>query len=212
MLEIDHLGQALDDGRLADARFAQQHRVVLLPAAEDLDDAFDFVLAADDRIELAFAGQFGQVAAEAVQRRGLALAFLALFFLCLGFFAFHTCSQKVENLLPHFFQLQTQIHQHLGRYAVVLAKQAEQKMFRAYIIVIEVPRFLDGVFDDLLGPRGLGQLAHRDHVGAALDELFDFEPDLAQVDVEVFQDVGADAAAFLDQARAGCARCRCIRG
>ena len=82
LLRDDHLGQAFDDGGLADARFAQQHRVVLLPAAEDLDDAFDFVLAADDRIELALAGQFGQIAAEAVQRGGLALAFLALFFLC----------------------------------------------------------------------------------------------------------------------------------
>ena len=48
--------------------------------------------------------------------------------------------------------------------------------------------------------------------GPALDELLDLQADLAQVDVEVLQHVGGDAAAFLDQARAGCARCRCIRG
>ena len=106
----DHLGEAFDDGGLADAGFAEQYGVVLLPAAEDLDDALDFVLTADDRIELAFAGQFGQIAAEAVQRGGFALAFLALFFLCLGFFAFHTSSQKVKNLFPNFFQFQTEIH------------------------------------------------------------------------------------------------------
>ena len=47
----------------------------------------------------------------------------------------------------------------------------------------------------------LRQLAHGDHVGAALDELFDFEADLAQIDVEVLQHVGGDAAAFLDQAQ-----------
>jgi hypothetical protein len=35
----DLLGQALDDGRLADAGLAEQHRVVLGAAAEDLDDA-----------------------------------------------------------------------------------------------------------------------------------------------------------------------------
>ena len=75
----DHLGQALDDGRLADARFAQQNRVVLLPAAENLDDAFDFVLAADDRIELPLAGQFGQIAAEAVQGGVLLLPFWPCF-------------------------------------------------------------------------------------------------------------------------------------
>ena len=45
----------------------------------------------------------------------------------------------------------------------------------------------------------LRQLAHRDHVGAALDELFDFQADLAQIDVEVLQHVGRHAAAFLDQ-------------
>ncbi len=47
--------------------------------------------------------------------------------------------------------------------------------------------------------RRLGQLAHRDHVGAALHELFDFQPNLAQVDVEVFQNVGRNAAPLLDQ-------------
>ena len=40
----DHLGQALDDGRLADAGLAEQDRVVLGAAAEDLDDALDLVL------------------------------------------------------------------------------------------------------------------------------------------------------------------------
>jgi hypothetical protein len=88
----DHLGQALDDRGLADAGLTEENRVVLLAAAEDLDDAFDLVLTADDRVELALFGQFGQVAPEAVERRCLALALLSLLFLC-GFFCFHACSQ-----------------------------------------------------------------------------------------------------------------------
>ena len=40
----DFLGQALDDGRLADAGFAEQHRVVLGAAAQDLDDPLDLLL------------------------------------------------------------------------------------------------------------------------------------------------------------------------
>ena len=36
--------------------------------------------------------------------------------------------------------------------------------------------------------------------GPGLDDLLDLEADLAQVDVEVLQDVGGDAAALLDQA------------
>ena len=37
--------------------------------------------------------------------------------------------------------------------------------------------------------------------GPGLDDLLDFQADLAQVDVEVLEDVGGDAGAFLDQAQ-----------
>ena len=49
----DAQGEAFDDGRLADARLADEHGVVLRAAREDLNDAADFLVAADDRIELA---------------------------------------------------------------------------------------------------------------------------------------------------------------
>ena len=54
-------GQPLGDGGLADARLADQHGIVLRAAREDLDDAADFLVAADDRIELALGGPFDQV-------------------------------------------------------------------------------------------------------------------------------------------------------
>ena len=47
----DPLGEALDDGGLADAGLADQHRVVLGAAREHLDDAADLLVAADDRVE-----------------------------------------------------------------------------------------------------------------------------------------------------------------
>ena len=64
----DALGEALDDRRLADARLADQHRVVLGPAREDLDDPADLVVATDDRVELALPGERGQVAAVLLER------------------------------------------------------------------------------------------------------------------------------------------------
>ncbi len=73
-------------------------------------------------------------------------------------------------------------------------------MFRTYIIVVQVPRFFDGIFDNLFGPGGLGQFAHGDHVRAALDELLDLEANLAEVYVQILKDVRPDAAAFLDEA------------
>ena len=59
----DALGEALDDRGLADAGLADEDGVVLGAAGEDLDDAADLVVAADDRVELALAGELGQVAA-----------------------------------------------------------------------------------------------------------------------------------------------------
>ena len=64
----DALRQPLDDGRLADARLADQHRVVLGAAREHLDDAADLFVAADDRIELALTRELGQVAAVFFER------------------------------------------------------------------------------------------------------------------------------------------------
>ena len=63
----DAAGEALDDGGLAHAGLADEDRVVLGAAGEDLDDAADLVVAADDRVELALAGQLGEVAAVALE-------------------------------------------------------------------------------------------------------------------------------------------------
>ena len=114
---------------------------------------------------------------------------------------FDAVAQQVEHFLADFFQLQAQVHQHLGGHAFLLAQQAEQDVLGADVVVVQVAGLFHRILDDLLGPRRLRQLAHRDHVGPALDELFDFEADFAQIDVEVLQHVGRDAAAFLDQAQ-----------
>ena len=121
-------------------------------------------------------------------------------------------AEQVEHFFADVFELQAEVHQDLGGDAFLLAQQAEQQVLGADVVVVEVAGLFHRVFDDLLGARRLRQLAHRDHVRSGLDDLLDFEADLAQVDVEVLQHVGRDAGAFLDQARAGCARCRCIRG
>ena len=57
------LGEAFDDGRLTDARLADQNRVVLGAPGQDLNDATNLVISTDDRVELAFAGNLREVAA-----------------------------------------------------------------------------------------------------------------------------------------------------
>ncbi len=75
----DALGQPFHDGGLAHARFADQHRVVLGAALQDLDGAADFLVAPDHRVQLAALGARGQVDGVLLQR-------LALFF---GIFRLH---------------------------------------------------------------------------------------------------------------------------
>ncbi len=72
----DALGDALDDGRLADARLADEHRVVLGAAREHLHHAADLLVAADDRVDLALAGELGEVAAVLLERLELPLGIL----------------------------------------------------------------------------------------------------------------------------------------
>ena len=64
----DALGEPLDDRGLADAGVADQHRVVLRLAGQDLDHPADLGVAADDRVEPAGPGVGDQVAAVLLQR------------------------------------------------------------------------------------------------------------------------------------------------
>ena len=109
-------------------------------------------------------------------------------------------AEQVEHLLTDVLQLQAEVHEHLGGHPFLLAQQAQQDVLGADIVVVEVAGLLHRILDHLLGPGRLRELAHRDHVGAALDELFNLHADLPQVDVEVFQDVGGDTAPLLDEA------------
>ena len=69
----DTLGDALDDGRLADARLANEHGVVLGATGQDLDGAANLIGTADDRVELAGAGEVANVATVLLQRLKLRL-------------------------------------------------------------------------------------------------------------------------------------------
>ena len=69
----DTLGDALDDGRLADARLANEHGVVLGAAGQNLDGTANLIGTADDRVELAGAGQVADVATVLLQRLKLRL-------------------------------------------------------------------------------------------------------------------------------------------
>ncbi len=123
----DPLGQAFHDRGLADARLADQHRVVLGAPLQDLDRAADLVIAADHRVELAGAGALRQIERVLLQRLALAFGLGAVDLLA----AAHRLDRSLERLaagaelLEQRAELQLRVgsgeHEHLARDELVAA-------------------------------------------------------------------------------------------
>ena len=203
--------QALDDRGLADARLADEHRVVLGAAREHLHDALDFLLAADDGVELAFPGGDRQVAAELVedQGAGLVVAFgdalagggadgALLRATGFGVVALEA-GQQLDDLLADARQVGAELDQDLRGDALALADEAEQDVLGADVLVAELQGLAEGVLEDLLGARGEGDVAGR-RLGAAADDVDDFAAHGLQRDAHGFQGLRGDAVTFADQA------------
>ena len=62
------LRQTFRDRGFADASLTDQDRIIFCAPAKHLNHALDFVVTSNDRIKLAFLGQFGQIAAERAER------------------------------------------------------------------------------------------------------------------------------------------------
>ena len=168
----DALRQAFGDRRLADAGLADQGRVVLGAAREDLDDALDLGGAADDRVELVLAGED----ASGRGRRRRASGSCDLPFGAGGWPSAPSsevvCTRTLAGSTP-------EVGQHARRHAFTLADEAEQQMFGADVVVVELARFFEGQFDHALGARREDHLL-LDGLAAAADDRLDFLAHLRQ--------------------------------
>ena len=104
------------------------------------------LLAADDRVELALAGELGEVAAERVERRASCSSCCRVCVAAAGprrslavvFFArLDAGAEELEHLFADLFELDPEVHQHLGGDALVLLEQAEQQVLGADVVVVE---------------------------------------------------------------------------
>ena len=177
----DAPGQALCDGGLAHAGFTHQQRVVLAAAAQDLDDALDFILAPDQRVDLAFFGQLVQVLGELLQRRG--------FFGLLGAFLVFSCAlaglgglgrvaflDAVGNEIDHVQAGHALLVEVVHRMRIFFAKDGHQHVGTGhfFLAVAGGLHMHDGALDDALKTqRGLGvHIVVARHLGSVvLDEV-----------------------------------------
>src|SRR6185312_7109704 len=163
----DPMGEALGDGRLADARLADQGRVVLRLAPKDLDDPLDLFFPTDDRIELARSRGLGQVDAELVDGRGLAGP-LGLLGARPGGRALR---QDPDDLVANLVEVDAQRLQDAGRDAFALADETQQQVLGADVVVTEASSLVDGELDDALRPGRQPDLTDDRAIPAADDEL-----------------------------------------
>ena len=208
----DLLGEALDDRRLADARLADQHRVVLRAPRQDLHDPFELARPPDDGIERLLARGLGEVAAELVE--DLAVATLVVGVLARRADAGRrllgaagaarrtggalVAREELDDLLADAGQIGAELDEHLGGHALALTDEAQQDVLGADVVVAELQRLAQGEFEDLLGARGERDVARRRRATLA-DDLLDLAADRFERDAEAFQRLGRDTFTLVDQ-------------
>ena len=176
---------------------AEQDRVVLLAAGEDLHDPLDLGLAADHRVELALGGELGQVAAELVEQlRGL----LALARAAAGALAPAAgAGEHPDDLVADLLRVGVEVEQDAGGDALVLAHEAEQDVLGADVVVAERERLAQGQLEHLLGARRERDLAGGDLLAGA-DDADDLGADALDGDVERLEHAGGEALLLAQQA------------
>ena len=188
----DTLGDALDDGRLTDARLTDEHGVVLGAAGQDLNGAADLVSTADDRVELAGAGEVADVATVLLQRLKLRLV--------LGRRHAVIAAQLLVDLLDALLG-NACVAQNAAGLALVLGKR-HQQMLGHHKAVAHLGGLLLGLFDDadeLVGQAHLLALAR--NLGRVVDGILCGACKLSRVGTDALDDHGDIALAGTEQGR-----------
>ncbi len=181
--------EPLDDGGLADAGLADQHRVVLLAAREDLHHALDLGLPTDDGVELALDRGLRQVPAELVEELralrllagGSATARLAA----------ARAGEHADDLVADLLRIRVEVEQDPCGDAFVLAHEPEQDVLRPDVVVAQGEGLAQRELENLLRARRERDLAGGDLVALA-DDAGDLRAHLFHRDVERLEDAGSE--------------------
>ena len=184
----DLLRQPFDDGRLADARLADQDGVVLRAAAEHLLHALELVVAADERVELVLHRRLGQVAAElGEQRRFLDAGQRGLLV------------QQLDDVLADGVQPHPLFHEDGRRDRPLLAQDAQQQVLGADVVVQQTVGFFGGKLQHALGFGAERHLDRRRDLLAEDRPAFDFLADVLERQMRAGKDAAGQALAFPNQ-------------
>ena len=187
----DLLGEPLDDGGLPDTGFTDENGIVLLPAAENLDDPADLLIPSDDRIELEIAGVLREIAPELVERRGFGLPARVF----LGTSRAPGSGEAFHDLLADPLPVDAELEQNPRRHALPFPDEPEQKMLRSHIVVPEETRLLHRKLEDPLRPRRERYLPDCERAPRRFHHILDGLLDLLEIDLEPLQNLRRDSLA-----------------
>src|SRR5581483_9842063 len=182
LVRRDARRETFDDGGLADARLADQHRVVLRAAREDLHQPLDLGLAAHHRIELPLLRLLRQVAAELVEELR-ALRLLARRAAARAALPPAGAGEHADDLVADLLCVGVEVEQDARGDAFVLAHEPEQDVLGADVVVAERQCFPQRELQHLLRARRERDLSGRDFVALA-DDAGDLRTHLFHGDVE----------------------------
>ena len=184
----DLLRQAFDDRRLANARLADEHGVVLGAAAEDLLHALDFDVAADERVELVLHRRVRQVAAElGEERRFLHPRERRLLV------------QERDDVLAHGVEAHPLFHEDGRRDRALLAQDAQEQVLGPDVVVQQAVGFLGGVLQDALGFGAEGDFDRGRDLLAKHGPAFDFLANAFEGEVRAGENAAGQTLALANQ-------------
>ncbi len=204
----DALGEALDDGGLADAGLADEHGVVLGAPREDLHDPLDLGLAPDARVELALGGQLGQVPTELVEQLGRLLALAggactrasASAAAGLSLAAPAGTGEHADDLVADLLGVGVEVEQDARGNALVLAHETQQDVLGADVVVAEAQRLAQRELEHLLGARCERNLPGGDLLAGA-DDPHDLRAYSLDRDVQALQHARGKALLLAQQSQ-----------
>ena len=199
----DFLGEAFDDGGLADAGFSDEDGVIFCAAAEDLDDAFDFVGATDHGIDFALLGEFGEIATKGTERGSFEIFSAATCGFGLGFL-FAVVGGEIgveflEDFVAGAFDIDLEIFEDASGYAFAFAEEAEENVFGADVRMVEGFGFFAGEGEDFFDAWGVGNIADHFGFGATADLFFYLHANGFEVETHFLEDIYGHALAEFDE-------------
>jgi len=188
------LGEPLDNGGLADAGLAYEHRVVLCLSGKDANYPVDLPGPSHDRVEPVFHRKLGKVLCKLVEGGGF------------GFFGYLVSghrhrlnAEQLQYLGAQHAVFDSGFHQVVYSRATAVLEYRHQEVLGADIVVLEPSGLLPGGLDDLVVARADRNVSQNDGGARFSDRLFYVLSEHVEIYAQALQQARGDGIVVLEE-------------